>query len=62
MERLLTFDSITSPKPFKTTNYSVKQFIINYIKQTYFFTSGILSAQPAAKSGNLKTVGFSAKA
>lgn len=29
---------------------------------SYLLTSGMLSAQPAAKSGNLKTVGFSAKA
>lgn len=29
---------------------------------SYLLTSGMLSAQPAAKSGNLKTEGFSAKA
>lgn len=31
-------------------------------KNSYLFTSGMLRAQPAAKSGYLKTVGFSEKA
>ena len=35
-----------------------KECLIN----SYLFTSGILRAQPAAKSGYLKTVGFSEKA
>lgn len=35
-----------------------KESLIN----SYLFTSGILRAQPAAKSGYLKTVGFSEKA
>ena len=43
-------------------NSIINKYIFKKLVNSYLFTSGILRAQPAAKSGYLKTVGFSEKA